>query len=341
MGEPIVIPLIGQFNSGKTTTSTLLRDILIRDYGMTVANVLYSKGINDLMAHYQSGSNLYFFPLEAVKGRRNLEQWLPVGYDAYIIESAYPHHPEWVISDMLVNILNKEEQNEVIPYTDYRNGQDTSEYQMVITKAPKPIDKCPTVLTNKELHNESFFKVTTELTPRMVMPVSRKEVIGIGYFPGELRHIYPSLNNGGWYGFDYASFFKRYLQGDFDMAIIGYVHDGYVDTFRGFDHPTVCFYPPAFVDGLKPISITGNLHPDQETSDQIREVLRTKPVGTPLPVPPGDIPPEQYFYYKYSNERWCRREYYDLPLYHKIGNVTCLNGIVHPKYLIDDGIIII
>lgn len=336
--DPIVISLIGQYNSGKTTTAIQLRNALEFQQGLSVANVMFSKGINDLMAYWESGCDLFHYPLEAVKGKDVLESFIPKGYDAYILEGSYPHHPEWEIPDLLVNILG-ENQNEVIPSDEY-NDHTKKQYPLIITKATTVIQDIPTVLESRTFLNYDKLKVVPDFHPSMELPVSHKKVIGIGYFPLEFFLIYPSLKEN-WYRFDYEGFFGDYIRGDYDLAIIGLIHKEHYGEFLGLDYPTLSYTPGTFIPDLCPVGITEGLTDEQQKllTNSIRDVLLNQPRGTTLPAPMDGSDPTRYTYYLYSNPYWCYPEFKDLQMVTQIGDVTCLNGWVHPKYLIEDGII--
>lgn len=332
----IVIPLMGNYHSGKTTTTSLLYyHALIQ--GKKAATLQFEKGMYDNDVYMRNNIPHFTIPLEAAKGKDVLEKWLPKGYDVLILEGSYLHKPEWVIPWLFNHIFEDNEINEIIPFTEW-DGEIEGNYQRAITKCPSALRtvKIPCVDTKFNVHNNDLF-AHAELTPRMDLPKASDDykVIAAGPIPYEWYEIFPNIIHYH----NLPTFEKRLKGSSYDYAIIGPVNKKLKLNARSRElsstsRKVICYDPYIFDQGHK-MFWECVLDPDKELQDQVIHTVRNERLGTPLPEPEQDQ--WKYCYLQYSNPLWTFRIYEDVPiLSHHPENeqiIQC-NGWVMPQYLI-------
>ncbi|OPY35498.1 MAG: hypothetical protein A4E35_02323 [Methanoregula sp. PtaU1.Bin051] len=288
------------------------------------------------------------FLLEATQKQSTFEQWVPKGYDAYIIELTMAYSPFGATYvDLFENV------NEVISYEakehwkDYvscyyrqlwakvRSGIGPSQdlmglwdhvrnrnIQPVYTKNPEALDQ-PCVDINKQLHHERDLAVE-KIQPKMSFPKSDKKVIAVGAFPAEYWDIFPALH---WFRFDYARFADALRKQKQGLAIIGICGSESLKLQKiPAECRAVCYQQSVLVD----IKKKDHLIPFSGDYPTLVSRIKEQKPGTPL-VPEGEP------YSGYNNRYWVRQEYsVDEPVWRN-GNIVFCDGWVLPQYLIRDG----
>lgn len=329
------IVIAGEWHAGKTTACQILADHY-RDMGFAVANIQVSKGIDDVYQYQAGGYMHYTVPLEAAKGKDDLEKWLPVGYDYYILEWTYPHHPEFAIATAYLDIFEQGEVNEIVPWSDYFAGYRTS-HAIAVSRCNYPLWDVPGFSPNRQAYHPELL-IQIDLNPQLQIPRSGHAAMGLGYFPGEWFDVFPNFR---WYQQDHARFFQDLHRNNPDQVILGHVHSSIIPAIREAIPEISCsvlsycpeMHSPA--DRLSPITCAGNLLPDAGVTAAIRAHIRDAPVGSPFPAPPGN--PDDYYYTRFDNLFWTRTEYRGVPVIRSDSNLTVCNGWVHPMYLIQGG----
>ena len=87
------IYVLASFPGAGKTTAALLLEHHFREQGLRVACLQQNKGPYDVHTYLSTGCYHYTVPLEATKSRDSFEQWVPVGYDVYILEITCPYTP--------------------------------------------------------------------------------------------------------------------------------------------------------------------------------------------------------------------------------------------------------
>ena len=312
------IVVCGQINSGKTTTCNAIANRL-RSEGYSVANLKFTKGMDDYIRYSVNGNKLYLLPLEVIKSRTDLERFIPEGYDWYIIEGSYPNRPDWPVAVMHMALFHDDEVNVTVPVSE--QNQDAG-YQPIVTMVERPIKDQPYVTVREEFGGFEHMRLTA-LSPKLTLPIFKKTAAAIGYFPNNLFDMFPYLR---YYEFDYHSFFRDITHHTFDAVIIGKVHPEYFSRFREHSwQDTLCFHPPVFIDNLEKYPIDGISK--KEGAKKVIEFFTKKPVGSAVPKSLHNT-----FYERYNNEFWERMDYKNLGIISEYNDVIILNGPVHPRY---------
>ena len=332
---------------GKTTTSVLLEKKL-RESGYSVACLQTSKGQYDVHAYLSENCFHYSIPLEAAKSKAEFEKWVPVGYDAYILEVTFPYSPVGI-----AYVHNFENVNELISYDLQDNWKDyvcqyeknhwdplqsqpdydvsslfnqfhARNVQQVITKTPVVLNT-PCVGTDKTIYNMDQFAVES-IHPKMVLPLSEKKCIAVGAFPGEYWDIFPRMR---WYESDYASFKHDFRENAFDVAIIGdSLNENLKFHERAKDGIVICYQPSVYGN----FSRRHDLLPCPADIPAILSRIKSQPVGTPIS-DRGDA------FSGYNNRFWVWNKYPDHdPLWTEENIIFC-SGWILPQYLINEGLL--
>ena len=334
---------------GKTTTALLLEKKW-RDEGKTVACLQNNKGQNDVGLYLKNNCFHYTVPLEGTRERAVFEQWLPVGYDRYILEISMPYSP---FGAAYVDIFDKV--NEVVSFEvkdcwkDYvketysqmwnmsRHGtgrvQDLMAFwdlihdrknQILLTKTPYVVEG-PCVDRNFALHHIDEL-VFNSIQPRMKFPRGKKKVIAFGAFPGEFWDIFPKLE---WFWYNPCAFQRSLKKGDYDMAVIGRCSNSDLKfSVRPDDKEIICYQPTVYKD-LKEIQLNNPLTVDYPT---ILSTIKCQKPGTSLCSP--DEP-----YCGYNNRFWVRQKYSNTePVWNEQDILFC-DGWILPQYLIKEGLL--
>ena len=334
-------------DQGKTTTAILLERKL-KSEGKRVACLQINKGLRDVHRYLFKGCYHYSIPLEATQGISTFEQWVPQGYDVYIMEITMPYSPFGAVYVDLFKSIN-----EVISYdardhwkeyvdsyyqqfwTKVRSGLGPNQnlmelweftrnrhIQPVITKTPDILEG-PCVDMNKQLYHEEKFSVET-IQPKMTLPHSKKSAIAVGAFPAEFWDIYPSLR---WFRFNYSDFMNELKTKNHDLAIIGACGSDNLKLQKPVnENPIICYQPSIFLDLKSPNRIK------PFSGDYSSLVLRIKnqQPGTQL-VSEGEP------YAGYNNRYWVNLEHESNEPVWNSGNTVFCDGWILPQYLIRDG----
>lgn len=336
----VIASIMGQ---GKTTTSILLKKYF-ESQGLKVANLQRDKGRADVGLYLKNDCHHYTIPVEAVK---DIEKWLPIGYDVYILEVGFIYRSP--ISALLIdlfrniNLLTSYEfkdawkkhvsnRNLKLLFWDTVHNRNV---RQIITKSPTQIDKEPYVDTNLVLHNADKF-VFDEVTPRMTLPKSDKEAIAVGAFPAEFMRIF----NLKWYGYDYQAFIKRYKEENYDIAVIGACSNEELRFSYKPSKPKVfCYQATTYLGELYRYNPEGDFpvkpsytkdFPIKTNLQEMCLKIKNNPVSTWL----GE---EGCLYECLNNKFWVFREYIGLDTITAQDNMIICNGWVLPQYLIQEG----
>ncbi|WP_292364574.1 MULTISPECIES: hypothetical protein [unclassified Methanoculleus] len=334
-------------DQGKTTAAILLEKQL-RSEGKRVACLQTNKGQNDVHRYLFEDCYHYSVPLEAARSKSAFEQWVPAGYDAYIMEITFAYAPlRAVYVDLFENI------NEVISYDARENwkeyvsdffkqlwsrrrhgigpSQDLMAFwdrvhdrnvQTILTKTPAVLDG-PCVGTDKILYHAD--QIAAEpIEPEMELPKGSGKVIAVGSFPAEYWDIFPSLT---WFRFDYAAFMERLREEKYDIAIIGASGADKMKLQDRPDHGSLICYQPALYLDLERKRIREPLSGDYHT---LFSTIKQQPPGTPL-CPEGEP------FCQFNNRFWVHQKYVSSEPVWRDGNTVFCNGWVLPQYLIRDG----
>jgi hypothetical protein len=334
-------------DQGKTTTALLLEKKLRKD-GKRVACLQMNKGVRDVHRYLFEGCYHYSVPLEATQSINTFEQWVPEGYDAYIMEITIPYSPFGAVYVDLFNRINEVisydardnwKQNVYSYYQDLwskiRSGlgpkQDLMELwdfvrnrqiRTVITKTPKILEG-PCVGRDLELHNMDALAVEN-FQPKMTLPKSSKDVIAVGSFPAEFWDMFPSLR---WYRFDYSDFMNELKLKIHDLAIIGSCGSNNLRLPElKKEQPVICYQPSVLQDMKK----AERVKPFSGDYPSLVSRIKNQKPGTPL-VPEGEP------HAGYNNRYWVNQEHSGVEPVWKSGNSVFCDGWVLPKYLIRDG----
>jgi hypothetical protein len=334
-------------DQGKTTTAILLEKYF-RNRGMKTACLQTEKGPSDVHRYLEKSCYHYTIPLEATKNKKSFEQWLPKGYDVYIIEITFPCSPRGAAYvDLFENV------NELVSY-DLRDTwretvqQKTYEHlgkinpansnimalwnlfhkrnvNSVYTKTPKKLDDGSVDNNFNLVHPEKF--VSDHFDPEYTFPKSNKKAIAVGAFPAEYWDIYPDLQ---WYCFDYAAFMQRFKKEDYDLAIIGV---GGVETLKFSytpEKPKIVCYQPLVYLNLAHSTPSILYLPLMDDFMTVYQTIKNEPVGTPLGKEGGSFA-------AYNNKYWTFKPHPDIEQVTQNKNRLFCNGWILPQYLIRDG----
>lgn len=333
-------------DQGKTSV-VLALERYYRAQGKKVACIQRIKGQSDVGLYLKKGCYQYSLPIEAVKNRGTLEQWLPIGYDVFIIGISTAYSP---IGAAYLDIFSN--YNEIIPYdwdgnwtTCVRNRIRSYSYdpdiltfwdearennlqkkyiQGVVTGVPEPLD-CPCLDTMSILHHPEVLVFDT-FEPRMTLPQSDKKVIAVGAFPGEFWDIFPDLT---WHGYDYVQFVQRLEEKNYDMAIIGECSNkSFKISIKPKDKNIICYQPSVYYPSKQP----ENVFQPGRNLRRIYEGIKKMPVGEHL----SD---ERFSYRDYHNRFWVYQMYPGSDIIQSEDNVLYCNGWVLPQHLMRDGML--
>ncbi|WP_094228412.1 hypothetical protein [Methanolobus psychrotolerans] len=329
-------------NQGKTTTALLLEKYF-NSMGMKVACMQTMKGQYDVGTYLENNCYHYTVPIEATKSKEALEEWIPKGYDRYILEVTIPYGP---IGAAYIDVF--ESINEVISYElkdSWKNFVEETHptlmtfwdqfndrnIQKIITKVPSKIDS-PCVDTSFILHHVEEFVFDT-IDPKMSLPKSDKNVIAVGAFPGEFWDIFPNLK---WYGYEYFKFMKDYRDKQYDLAIIGSCLDESIKLlYQPAKTPVICYQPSCYIDTAAKYC---QRPPVKSNLRSIYVTIKEETVGTPLG--------ENGCLYETFNNRfwvpnydlwWNTRKHPTREILSQEDNLTFCNGWILPQYLIQEG----
>lgn len=336
-GKNNVCVLGSVFGQGKTTSSIILEK-LYRSQGLKVACLQSIKGEYDVGLYLKNNCHHYSIPVEAAKSRKTFEEWLPQGYDLYIIEITIPYGPIGAaFIDLFSNI------NEVVSYElkdkwesfvktidpafesfwDHVNNRNI---QRLITKVPVDVKVDETFIdTNLNAYNTVNLNFDS-FTPRMKLPISKKTAIAVGAFPGEYMDVFPNLK---WYEYDYSAFLKRYKEEDYDLAVIGCCNNEKIKfRYTPKSADVVCYQPPIYA------KTTGRSSTCEVKTDLTTIYSKIKEKDTDVSL--GD---EGCMYSSYNNKYWTYQPYLDLDFIERNDNLTICNGWILPQYLIKEGML--
>jgi hypothetical protein len=344
--ERQIYVLAAPCNQGKTTTAQLLEKHF-KSQGLKVACLQTMKGQYDVGTYLQNDCYHYTVPLEAAKSKKMLEQWIPQGYDRYILEVTFPYNP---IGAAYVDLFDNI--NEVVSYEVkdnweqfVRNAEPASvtfwdqvndrNIQRIVTKVPSKIDS-PCVDTSFNLHHSEELVFDT-INPKMSLPKSDKNVIAVGTFPGEFWDIFPQLK---WYGYDYLNFMQDYRKEQYDLAIIGSSLDKSLKLlYKPTEAPVVCYNPLCY-RGM-PTNSSKYLHVCSSVKSDISSVyqkIKGEIVGTPIGEKGCNYEAFNNQYWVPMNDMWWKGwKDPGMNILTKEGNITFCNGWVLPQYLIREG----
>ena len=336
-------------NQGKTTTAILLEKML-KSEGKRVACLQAIKGKYDVHRYLCENCFHYSIPLEATKSREQFEQWLPEGYDAFILEITYGIHASAATYIDLFNNINEIVSTELSVdwkrhvanhMTEIRdrcwdspeitkidpmwhwNRIHAKNVIRVLTKTSGPVDG-PCIDTTKQFYNPERL-AREEVTPRMKLPKDRKKrVIAVGSFPAEYWDIYPNLK---WFRFDFAGFMDALRRKQYDLAVIGAAGSDAMKLSMRSDHGSVVCYQPTMYLDIPRRKANPSLLTDFPT---MFSRIKHAPVGTPL-VEDGAL------FSAYNNRYWVYDWYDSKEPVWKDGNMVFCTGWVLPQYLIRDG----
>lgn len=313
----------GTRDSGKTAACLRIARYFRFD-GLKIANLTIETGMTDIPRYWADKTHHFILPLEATKGRVSLENWLPIGYDLYILESELPDSD--IISKGVYTLFHPEEQNICIPQ--YLSRDETTYGCRPIISLCHPgrvpleypaTDVLETIFSPELIH-------TIQVNPRMVLPRLYGKILSAGYYPSELWEIYPDLQ---WVHEDLDSFWIQYESRHPDLIVLGWVRNPMEwREVLEIECPILCFDPRIWQDNFTPFE---DITPDEITLENTAEIVRNDPVGTPLP--------DVGILKRYNNEYWVNSIFQELPLISKHKNITIVNGWVHPQYLIQEGVI--
>lgn len=328
---------------GKTTTAVNLANYFTSQ-NLKVACLQTNKGRYDAGFYLKNDCYHYTIPLEATKNRDILAQWLPKGYDVFIMEISFPYFPIGAsYADLFyqVNeIISSEHKDdweafirsELLKW--YSCGKILSLWdlfhsrtvQPVITKTDGDIGT-PCVDTNLVIHHVDEF-VYDEIEPQMVLPSSENSAIAVGTFPAEYWDIFPALK---WYGYNYSAFSEVARNNSYDIAIIGGCADQSLKLdIKGSAKAVICYQPSLLSERMFMDYHNGgkiSLNPVR-----LMEAIRTKPVGT-------TFSSSNKAYSMFNNRFWVSQKYSGDDILEKEGDILFCNGWVLPQYLLREGLL--
>jgi hypothetical protein len=335
-------------DQGKTTTAILLEKYF-QNKGLKVACLQNEKGPFDVHTYLENGCYHYTIPLEAAKNKKSFEQWLPKGYDNYILEITCPYSP---IGAAFVDLF--ENVNELISYNlkdswtefvfsqmhnDWRQGNHTNSnfselidhfykrnVNKVLTKTPGKTDVLSSVDNSFVIHHPEQF-VSNIVNPENTFPKSQQTAIAVGIFPAEYWDICPDLH---WYNFDYAAFMEMFRKGDYDLAVIGVCGTENM-KFAGkpeHDGKVICYQPSVYLEGS--MKVSHDNYPVVDDLLSVYRIIKNEPVGTPIGKDGG-------CFAQYNNRYWLFNPNKPADLVLKDKNTVFCHGWVLPQYLIRDG----
>lgn len=330
-------------DQGKIIVALALEQYL-RKQGYKVACLQKIKGQSDVGLYLRNRCYQYNLPLEAAQSRDMLEQWLPVGYDKYIICISTAYSP---VGTAFLDLFNS--YNEIIPYAwennwsgsvqenikSYSNDpglliywermrakyRQEKKVQDVITGITSPYDG--PALDNNSCLNHPEKLISDIFKPKMILPQSNRKAIAVGAFPVEFWDIFPELK---WYDYDYITFIERINKENFDMAIIGECNNPELKLPIKPKTKTICYQPTVYLPDCR----ANTQFPKNRNQDAIYEHIKKKPIGTQFP--------DSGFSYRYYNNRfWVYQTYPGKDIVQQDDNIVYCNGWILPQFLIRDG----
>lgn len=336
-GKNNVCVLTSLFGQGKTTSSIILEK-MYTSRGLKVACLQSIKSEYDVGLYLKNNCHHYSLPIEAAKNKKSFEDWLPQGYDLYIVEITIPYGPIGAaFIDLFSNI------NEVVSYelkdkwesfvktTDpafesFWDHVNNRNIQKLITQVPIDVKVDETFIdTNLNAYNTVNLNFDS-FTPRMKLPISKKTAIAVGAFPGEYKDIFPNFE---WYEYNYSTFIKRYEKEDYDIAIIGNCNNEKIKFNYTPKNAGVICYQPSLYKKTTAYSSICEVKSDLST---IYSKIKEKNTDVSL----GD---EGCMYSSYNNKYWTYQPYPDLDIIERNENLTICNGWILPQYLIKEGML--
>lgn len=319
---PQLLAVHGAWDTGKTTTCLRLAKYFQFD-GIKVASLTFEKGTNDVGLYWAEKNHHYCLPLECAKGVSDLEQWLPVGYDLYILEGKNPG--AGIMSRMFFDIFPADMQNICIPQHEF-NRMDTYNAHPIITMchpANVPLGYPATDVYETLFDPERLQRI--DIDPKMCLPRLPGKILATGYFPSEFWDIYPDIR----WTLDIEDFFYLYEERKPDMLLIGWVNDPQTwSEIIHIDIPCLIFDPRLWKENLTEFETTT---PSENELRQTEIIVKKDPVGT--------LFTNSGYLKKYRNPYWTQMFFQELPIISRDENKIIVNGWVHPSYLIRDQII--
>jgi hypothetical protein len=322
-----------------------------QDDGYKTAVLVTTNGRVDVYSYLMDQKYHYSIPLEATKSKEAFEQWVPVGYDKYILEITFPYSPIGAayidlfdnINDVVSNdhrdtwkqfVLDPKNKAASIDPSEHISDLSTTpdltsmwdivhnrHVQILITKCSKPVDD-PYLDNTKRLHNLEKLAVES-ITPRMVLPVSDKKVIAFGEFPAEYWDVFPYLK---WYAYAYEPFLQMLSSEKYDLAIIGTCsNENLKIKNKPKNRPIICYQPSLFQDMEKRHRTMSSV----EDFLTVFSTIKGKPVGTYICDRNGAFS-------GYNNRLWINSNYESSEPLWKKDNIIFCNGWISPKILIQE-----
>jgi hypothetical protein len=330
-------------------TAVLALQKQFQDQGYKTAVLVTANGRVDVYSYLLEQRYHYSVPLTATKSRAEFEQWVPVGYDKYILEVTFPYSPVGAAYvDLFSNI------NEVVSYDlrdswkqtvlDPKNRAasiDPSEnipdpeatpditpmwnvvhnrnVQTLVTKCPEPVEG-PYLDTGKRFHNADKLAVES-ITPRMTLPKSDKKVIVFGGFPAEYWDIFPKLT---WYTYASVTFMQMLRAEKYDLAIIGTCNNENLKIKdKPKTKPVICYQPTVYENLDKTVKQMCKV----KDFSSVFSAIKNQQPGSSLCENEGT-------YAGFNNMLWINSKYNSPAPVWKEGNIVFCNGWIHPQILI-------
>lgn len=337
-------------NQGKTTTALLLENYF-KSQGLKVACLQKMKGQHDVGSYLKNGCHHYTIPIEATKSNEILEQWIPQGYDRYILEVTFPYNPIGAAYVELFDNINEvvsyeykdnwkshvqENNSASVTFWDRVNKRNV---QRIITKTPSEVTKTsskidsPCVDTSLNLHNLDGLVFDT-INPKMSLPKSDKNVIAVGTFPGEFWDIFPNLK---WYSYEYPEFLKDYRNGQYDLAIIGSILNKNLKLkYKPEKTPVICYQPSCYLENKSKSK-------DSCVKSDVEEVflkIKKNAVGTSIGEKGCNYEAYNNRFWVPPNDTWWSGQVNsDMEILAQEDNMVYCNGWILPQYLIKEGML--
>jgi hypothetical protein len=328
--------------SQKKTSTALALEHQFKKQGLRTACLQPIMGQYNVGRYLKNGCYQYSLPLEAAKSRDAFEQWLPEGFDRYILDISMPYSPQGAVfldlfdgyneiirddkkdkwADHVYQFLKPfHEDSEVMTFWEESHKKKVRE---IVTEVSSPIDGPCVDKKSVIYHSDKFVFDTFE--PRLTFPRSNKNAIAFGAFPGEFWDIFPGLT---WVGYDPCKFQQSLQKEKFDIAIIGQcINRDLKFNVKPKNTEIICYQPPVYLEGYESELIDnpcGNLR-------DIYTTVKEKPVGTPLAK-------NGSYYSLYNNRFWVYQEYSGPDILYREKNIMYCNGWVLPQYLMKEGLL--
>jgi hypothetical protein len=322
-----------------------------QEEGHKTAVLVTANGRVDVYSYLLEQRYHYSIPLSATKNKKTFEQWVPAGYDKYILEVTFPFFPvgaayidlfkniNEVVSydlrdtwkqhvldpanragsvDPSENIPDLEATPDLIPMWDIVHKRNVT---TMVTKCPSPLNG-PYLDTSKMIHNTDKLAVES-ITPRMNLPKSDKKIIVFGEFPAEYWDIFPHLV---WYTYAPVTFLQMLRAEKYDLAVVGTCNNENL-KFRDKpkERPVICYQPSVYLDlekREKKMSATMDFK-------SVFSTIKNQEPGKNLNDTGGAFS-------GYNNRFWVNSKYETPDPVWREGNIVYCNGWLSPKTLIQE-----